>query len=126
MITGTLRSSVDKLWEAIWTGGVRNPLTVIEQITYLLFLRRLDENQILKEKQAAKLGGAIKDPIYPPKFKDLRWSSFKDKDPDTMFALFTRPDAKRDNLTVFDFMKQLGSEGSVFSQHMKKATFMKP
>ena len=126
MITGTLRSSVDKLWEAFWTGGVSNPLTVIEQITYLLFLRRLDENQTLKEKQAAKLGGAIKNPIYPPKFKELRWSSFKDKDPETMFALFTRPEAKHDNLTVFDFMKQLGSEGSVFSQHMKGATFMIP
>ena len=64
MITGTLRSSVDKLWEAFWTGGVSNPLTVIEQITYLLFLKRLDENQTLKEKQSAKLGGPIKDPIY--------------------------------------------------------------
>jgi type I restriction enzyme M protein len=126
MITGTLRSTVDKLWEAFWTGGVSNPLTVIEQITYLLFLRRLDENQTLKEKQAAKLGGTIKDPIYPPKYKDLRWSSFKDKDPDTLFALFTRPEARHDNLTVFDFMKQLGAEGSVFSRHMKGATFMIP
>ncbi|MBK9537488.1 MAG: SAM-dependent DNA methyltransferase [Flavobacteriales bacterium] len=126
MITGTLRSSVDKLWEAFWTGGVSNPLTVIEQITYLLFLRRLDENQTLKEKQSAKLGGPVKDPIYPKKYDALRWKNFKDKDPDTLFALFTRPDAKQDNLTVFDFMKQLGIEGSVFSQHMKGATFMIP
>jgi len=126
MITGTLRSTVDKLWEAFWTGGVSNPLTVIEQITYLLFLKRLDDNQILKEKQSAKLGGPIKDTIYKPKYKELRWGSFKDKDPDTLFALFTRPDAKHDNLTVFDFMKQLGAEGSVFSQHMKGATFMIP
>lgn len=59
MITGTLRSSVDKLWETLWTGGVSNPLTVIEQITYLLFLKRLDDNQTLKEKQSAKLGGPI-------------------------------------------------------------------
>ncbi|MBX2980493.1 MAG: SAM-dependent DNA methyltransferase [Flavobacteriales bacterium] len=126
MITGTLRSSVDKLWEAFWTGGVSNPLTVIEQITYLLFLRRLDENQTLKEKQAAKLGTPLKDPIYPAHLQDLRWSRFKDNDPDTLFALFTRPDPRYDNLTVFDFMKQLGSEGSVFSRHMKGATFMIP
>lgn len=126
MITGTLRSSVDKLWEAFWTGGVSNPLTVIEQITYLLFLRRLDENQTLKEKQASKLGGNVKDAIYPKKYDDLRWKNFRDKDPDTLFALFTRPQAKLDNLTVFDFMKQLGAEGSVFSQHMKGATFMIP
>ena len=126
MITGTLRSSVDKLWEAFWTGVVSNPLTVIEQITYLLFLKRLDENQTLKEKQSAKLGGPIKDPIYPKKYDALRWKNFKDKDPDTLIALFTRPDAQLDNLTVFDFMKRLGSEGSVFSQHMKGATLMIP
>lgn len=126
MITGTLRSSVDRLWEAFWTGGVSNPLTVIEQITYLLFLRRLDENQTLKERQSAKLGGPVKDPIYPKKYDALRWKNFRDKDPDTLFALFTRPDARLDNLTVFDFMKRLGAEGSVFSQHMKGATFMIP
>jgi len=126
MITGTLRSSVDNLWNTFATGGVTNPLTVIEQITYLLFLRRLDENQTLKEKQFAKLGGKIKDPIYAPKYADLRWKNFKDKDPDTLFALFTRAQAKLDNLTVFDFMKQLGAEGSVFSQHMKDATFIIP
>jgi len=126
MINGTLRSDVDRLWEAFWTGGIANPLTVIKQITYLLFLRRMDEIQTTKEKQSAKLGGPIKDPIYPPKYKALRWSSFKDKDPDTLFALFTRPDAKNDNLTVFDFMKQMGREGSVFSEHMKGATFMIP
>ena len=126
MITGTLRSTVDKLWEAFWTGGVSNPLTVIEQITYLLFLKRLDDNQITKEKQSAKLGGPVKDAIYPKKYDALRWSRFKDKDPEVMFQLFTRPDAKHDNLTVFDYMKQLGAEGSVFSQHMKGATFMIP
>jgi type I restriction-modification system DNA methylase subunit len=127
MITGTLRSTVDRLWEAFWTGGVSNPLTVIEQITYLLFLRRLDENQTLKEKTEPPSSVApSRTRSTRKKYEDLRWSSFKDKDPDTMFALFTRPDAKRDNLTVFDFMKQLGAEGSVFSQHMKGATFMIP
>ncbi|MGV9013530.1 MAG: type I restriction-modification system subunit M [Flavobacteriales bacterium] len=124
MITGTLRNDIDQLWDAFASGGVANPLTVIEQITYLLFLKRLDDIQVLKEKQSAKLGGPIKDAIYKPKYKDLRWSSFKDKDPETMFLLFTRPEVKNDNLTVFDFMKQLGTEGSVFSQHMKGATFM--
>ena len=44
MITGELKSQVDKIWEAFWTGGTSNPLTVIEQFTYLLFIRRLDEN----------------------------------------------------------------------------------
>lgn len=49
MITGTLRSAVDKLWEAFWPSGVSNPLTVIQQITYLLFLRKMDANQMAKE-----------------------------------------------------------------------------
>jgi type I restriction enzyme M protein len=52
MITGELRSQIDKVWEAFWTGGLSNPLTVIEQMTYLLFIRRLDELQTQKESQA--------------------------------------------------------------------------
>ncbi|HOP44919.1 MAG TPA: class I SAM-dependent DNA methyltransferase, partial [Flavobacteriales bacterium] len=126
MITGTLRNDVDALWEAFWTGGVTNPLTVIEQITYLLFLRRLDEVQTLREKQATKLGGAIKEPVYRPEQRHLRWSSFKDKDPETLFQLFTVPDPKLDNLTAFEFMKRMGQEGSVFATYMKGATFMIP
>lgn len=124
MITGTLKSAVDKLWETFWTGGIANPLTVIEQITYLLFLRRLDENQTLKEKQANKLGGSIKNPIYTPEQNVLRWSSFKNEDPEVMFERFTRPQV--DELSVFDFMKQIGADGSEFSKHMKGATFMIP
>ncbi len=53
MITGELKSQVDKIWESFWTGGISNPLTVIEQFTYLLFTRRLDEMQMLEEKKAA-------------------------------------------------------------------------
>jgi len=52
MITGELKSQVDKIWEAFWTGGIANPLTVIEQFTFLLFLRRIDERQQLEEKRA--------------------------------------------------------------------------
>ena len=49
MITGELKSQVDKIWESFWTGGIANPLTVIEQFTFLLFLRRLDERQQLED-----------------------------------------------------------------------------
>jgi type I restriction enzyme M protein len=52
MLTGEIGSQVDRIWEAFWTGGVSNPLTVIEKITYLIFIRRLDEMQVTKEKQA--------------------------------------------------------------------------
>ena len=52
MITGELKSEVDKILEAFWIGGISNPLSVIEQFTYLLFLRRLDERQLIEENRA--------------------------------------------------------------------------
>lgn len=59
MITGELRSKVDQVWNAFWSGGPSNPLEVIEQITYLLFLRRLDDLQTLAEHKAVVMGGPI-------------------------------------------------------------------
>lgn len=126
MITGELKGQVDKIWDAFWTGGISNPLTVIEQFTFLLFLRRLDERQLLAEKKANVMGIAVENPIYTPAQKKLRWSSFKDEDPENLFALFTQPQADLDNLTAFELMKQLGSEAGVFAQYMKGATFMIP
>ncbi|MGH3906397.1 MAG: type I restriction-modification system subunit M N-terminal domain-containing protein, partial [Pseudonocardiaceae bacterium] len=52
MITGDLKSKIDRIWDAFWSGGIANPLEVIEQITYLLFLRRLDDLQTLAENKA--------------------------------------------------------------------------
>lgn len=126
MVTGELKSQVDKIWETFWTGGISNPLTVIEQFTFLLFLRRLDENQQLAEKKANVTGGAVKAPLYDDAHKCFRWSSFKNNDPETMFALFTQPQVDVDNLTVFEHMKQLGSDAGVFAEYMKGATFMIP
>ncbi len=126
MITGELKNQVDKIWEAFWTGGISNPLTVIEQFTFLLFLRRLDENQQLEEKKANMVGIPLTRAIYSPAHKKLRWHSFRNEDPDTLFALFTQPQPDIDNLTAFEFMKQLGSEAGVFAQYMKGATFMIP
>lgn len=60
MVTGELKNQVDKIWESFWTGGIANPLTVIEQFTFLLFLRRLDERQQLEEKKANMIGSAVK------------------------------------------------------------------
>jgi len=124
MITGQLRNEVDKLWETFWTGGIANPLTVIEQITYLFFLRRLDEQQTLKEKQANKLGIEIDNPIYKPEHKELRWSHFKNQEPDTHFRILTQPVV--DGMSAFEFMKKVGGNGSTFSEYMKDATFMIP
>ena len=74
MITGELKSQVDKIWESFWTGGVSNPLTVIEQFTYLLFIRRLDETQLLEEKKAAMIKKPVANIIFTPEQQELRWN----------------------------------------------------
>lgn len=124
MITGELKSQVDKVWEAFWTGGISNPLTVIEQITYLLYLRRLDERQLLAEKKANLMNSAIEEHIYTPAQKKLRWHVFRDHDPETIFELFTKPQEDLDGLNVFEHMKQHGSGVGVLADFMKGATFM--
>ncbi len=122
MITGELKSQVDKIWEAFWTGGTSNPLTVIEQFTYLLFIRRMDEKHTLAEKKANIAGIPIQNPLYTDEQKELRWSSFKNKDTQTMFDLFTKPLVA--DMTVFDHMKTVGDKAGVFALYMKGATFM--
>ena len=84
MITGELRSQVDKIWEAFWTGGISNPLTVIEQFTFLLFLRRLDEQQLLAEKKANIVGISLQNPIYTAAHKKFRWHHFKNLEPESL------------------------------------------
>jgi len=125
MITGELKSQVDKIWQSFWTGGISNPLTVIEQFTFLLFLRRLDERQQLEEKKAAMIGEPVTNAIYTEEYKELRWSHFSNVDPQTMYDLFTKPTEKRP-LTVFEHMKQVGATAGVFGEFMKGATFMIP
>lgn len=124
MITGEIRSQVDKIWESFWTGGVSNPLTVIEQFTYLLFIRRLDETQRLEEKKAAMIKKPVSNVIYTEEQQALRWNSFKNNDSTTMFDLFTKPMV--DGLSVFEHMKQVGAENGVFAKYMSGATFMIP
>ncbi len=124
MITGELRSKIDRIWDTMWSGGISNPLSVIEQLTYLLFIKRLDEVHTLRERQAARTGKAIAEPIFEEGQDGLRWSRFKDDAPETMF------EKVRDG--VFPFIKSLGNNGddgesdSTYSHHMKDAIFMMP
>ena len=126
MITGDLKNQVDKIWNDFWTGGVSNPLTVIEQFTYLIFLKRLDDKQLKMEEEENLMGIPMKNPIYTKEQKPLRWNKFKNLDSEVMFELFTKPQPELDGLTVFDFMKTVGREGGIFSDYMKGATFMIP
>ena len=120
MITGDLKSKIDKVWEAFWTGGLSNPITVIEQMTYLLFIRRLDELHTAREQKASFLKKPIEHPIYMADQDELRWSRFKNIDPEIMYRLFTKENG------VFDFMKSMGEQGTAFTKFMKGATFMIP
>ena len=124
MITGELKSKIDKIWNDFWTGGISNPLTVIEQFTYLIFLKQLDSRQTNDEKAANLIGISLEKAFYSEQQRPLRWSSFKEKDPEVMFDLFTKPQRNLDDLTVFDFMKNIGQQGGVFAQYMKGAIFM--
>ncbi len=118
MITGELKSQIDKVWEAFWTGGLSNPLTVIEQMTFLLFIRRLDELQTHREQKANLLKKPIEEPIYTEAEYELRWSWFKNMDPKVMHKMFTKNDG------VFDFLRNVGNRSAAFSKFMKGATFM--
>jgi len=114
MITGELKSKVDQLWNTFASGGVSNPLTVIEQITYLLFAKRIDDIHTKHEAQANLLDEAIEDPIFEDGQDHLRWSRFKDYEPERKFEVF------KDE--VFPFIKELNSRaGSAYTKFMKDA-----
>lgn len=122
MITGQLKSDIDRLWETFWTGGISNPLTVIEQITYLLFIKRMHDVQVAKENRANRFNEPIIDPIYTKEEEPLRWRSFKQLDPEPMLEVFRVPSVNK--MTAFDKMKTMGAEDSAFRGFMKGATFM--
>lgn len=117
MLTGQQRTDIDKIWKEFWQNGMTDPLSIIKQITYLLFIRNLDRQQELKEKQANKLKMPIQDPIYLDDQRELRWNVFKTKDPEQMFRLFRKEDG------VFDFIKSIGQKGGLFAETMRYANF---
>ncbi|MGK8830495.1 N-6 DNA methylase [Bacillus paranthracis] len=118
MITGELRSKVDKLWEVFWTGGITNPLSVIEQFTYLLFIKGLDEIETTKENEAMFLGVEYEG-IFTKDKQHLRWSKFKNLEAQQMFDVISKE--------VFSFIKNLhGKKDSAYAKYMEDAIFMIP
>ena len=125
MLTGELRNQIDRVWDAFWSGGIANPLEVIEQITDLLFLRRLDELQTLQELKAERLKKPIEREIFPRgkdskgrPYKDFRWSHFKNLEPREMYITVSEH--------VFPFLRNLGGDQSTYARHMKDARFTIP
>lgn len=125
MLTGEIRNQIDQIWNSFWTGGISNPLEVIEQITYLLFIRRLDDLQTLEERRFARTKQPVARHTFPkgddPRgrpYEDLRWSHFKNMAAPEMFVVLGEH--------VFPFLRTLGGDGSTYSHHMKDARFTIP
>ena len=118
MITGELRSKVDKIWETFWTGGITNPLEVIEQFTYLLFIKGLDDKEVIKENDAILLGVDF-DRTFPEDKQNLRWSKFKNFEAETMYEIVANE--------VFPFIKNIHTnKDSAYAKYMGDAIFKIP
>mgnify|MGYP001190369813 CR=1 FL=1 len=129
MLTGELRSKIDNVWNAFWAGGIANPIEVIEQITYLLFLRGLDDAETLEENKSRRTGKRMERRIFPDgtdgigkdggiAYARMRWHRLKNDDPATMYDIVSEH--------VFPFLRGLGEEGSAHATHMKGARFTIP
>jgi len=125
MLNSELRSQVDKVWNEFWSGGMSNPLEIIEQITYLLFLKRLDDLQTLEDNKSIRLKKPVERKIFPAgkdnkncSYEDMRWSKLKNMTPEKTFSIISE--------NVFPFMRDLGGDGSTYSKHMEGARFTIP
>lgn len=145
MITGVIKNKIDKIWTDIWAGGITNPLTVIEQLTYLMFIRSLDEKELETEEFAHTMGieADEADLIFPKSAtgQSMRWSKFKDKDSREIFDIIAQrvfPAVKKmkyGKLPDFDENGELveisdreegGQKQTAFSKYMDSAVFLIP
>ncbi len=129
MLTGEIRSQIDRIWDAFWTGGISNPLEVIEQLTYLLFIKRLDDLHTQRESKANALQQPIENPIFKTeKYKGdngkeideqtFRWSRFRHTTPAQIYATIDQG--------VFPFLRNMGDKESAFAKHMENARLSLP
>lgn len=127
MITGELKNRIDSLWDIFWTGGITNPLDVVEQITYLMFIHDLDDMDNTHSKEAVMLGipyRSIFDGSFPMGAAEIdgqqfKWSVFRDLPAERMFEIVQSG--------VFPFIKQLhGNRESAYSKYMGDAIFKIP
>lgn len=132
MITGELKNKVDTIWDTIWTGGITSPITVLEQITYLLFMKLLDDNQLKAEANASILGVPLKNKVFQDgicvisenphvetDYKNLRWNVFHNFEPGEMLTNIQNH--------VFPFIKTIGEgKDTAFSRYMKDTVFLIP
>ncbi len=129
-----LKSKIDALWDKFWSGGIANPITAIEQMSYLIFLKRLEDmdnaraasakrknepyRSVFSAKGGSASGGNGSKPSKKMADEDCRWSYWSQLPGDQML--------KHVRDTVFEFLRNLGSETSTFTQHMQDAVFIIP
>src|ERR1043166_8333163 len=129
MLSSTIRNQIDAIWNAFWTGGISNPLEVIEQFTYLLFITRLDDLHTLEENKSTRLKKPIEKRVFPKGkdgigkdggrlYEDFRWSRFKHFEAKEMYSVVSEH--------VFPFLRTLGGDDSTYAHHMKDARFTIP
>ena len=130
MITGEIKTQIDRIWDSFWSGGISNPLEVMEQITYLLFVRRLDDMHTLEENKANRLKQPMERRVFPSgkddkgrSYEDFRWSRFKHFAAAEMFTVVGEH--------VFpylrtDLTRQLSDANSTYADHITDARFTIP
>ena len=129
MITGEIKTRIDGIWDTFWTGGITNSITILEQMTYLFFMKMLDDAQKTKEATASIMGVAVKDPTFKEgmwhnpetdrdvPYEQLRWSVFRNMEAEAMYRTISKD--------VFVFIKTLNSgKESAYSRFMASATFL--
>ena len=129
MITGEIKNTIDTIWDTFWTGGITNSMSILEQMTYLFFMKMLDDAQLKKEANAAVFGLKVADSVFEEgmwhnpetdrdvDYQHLRWSQFKNFEPTQMFNTIRND--------VFPFIKNLNSgKSSAYSRFMNSAVFL--
>ena len=130
MITGEIKNQIDQIWDTFFVAGITNPITVLEQMTYIFFMKMLDDKQLQEEQNAELWGGTLLNPTFLKgerwvnpdavseeekqgvPYENLRWHVFKNLGADNMFKLVRQ--------SVFEFIKHIGTgEESAYSRYMK-------
>jgi type I restriction enzyme M protein len=117
MITGQIKSQIDQIWNTFWTGGISNTITIVEQLTYLIFIKDLDETETRNELMATRLNKEFT-PIFGTGQQDFRWKNLKEMDVQARHEIFNNSVEG-----IFPFIRTLGGEKSLFSTYMKDASF---
>ena len=143
MVTGAIKNKVDKIWTDIWAGGITNPLTVIEQLTYLMFIRSLDEKELATE-DFENMAGEKMEHIFPASEagQSMRWSRFKDKDSREIFLTMQQRvfpaikkmkygrlpdfDANGELVEIVDDPTRPDEGNTAFARYMDDAMFLIP